>query len=470
MTEGRPFEKIDQAVRMLKIKGFSIFHILFLCLLACAPACITISDKSQNAADDTPEDEGDVSTGLTDLEVPIEMLAIGASSRTGGGGGPQIFERSKTNIDATAYDGTVTYSFETVAQNGDSVDHDVMLVDSAGTVIATHAYTALTTTPKRMRVAFTPTQAGLTHYHLKLGATTAANDVRVFAARILIKQVGATKTKVYVPLVQATQSTYTNVDYDSGGTSATDGRLVNTYGQNATFSYAWWRYTAANWDGLAAGTPFELESLTYTAATNTTSIALFNQTTNTMVADSEETGDATGALQFISKTFAANATDFDDDDVFEIRLKSDDNTNRVTILKSGLWITLDQIVKGEVTYRCGSNVDNSVARGFVSYRLNLNKSSYTTGATYFEATLNKDGSTTVDLNLRDCGTSAGVAAGSCTAVAGSTVTWSGARELQRSGAINLTDGNEYLVFITPTGGTTTSDVYNVHCVVTFDAD
>ena len=76
------------------------------------------------------------------------------------------------------------------------------IVDSTGTTKATISVPASTTLPTRIRSAFTP-NAGFDNYRVTLDGTTTTTQLQVVTARMLVNQTGATKTKLYIPLLSS---------------------------------------------------------------------------------------------------------------------------------------------------------------------------------------------------------------------------------------------------------------------------
>jgi len=193
--------------------------------------------------------------GGMNLVVPIEMCSAGLASQT-----EQVtFERSKVQLDPTNYDGA-TYYFEIVTTTPTTTSYNVELYDvTNATVEATIATGTSALTYKRLRSgAWTPA-AGNSTFAVRIDATTSANDVRIFAARIIVVQANATKTRLQIPLGSYGYSGYkadatTNASFDE--MTGTTG-----YGQTYPAHCVLWKKEAAKLATIAAGTPWTLEAV-----------------------------------------------------------------------------------------------------------------------------------------------------------------------------------------------------------------
>lgn len=214
-----------------------------------------------------------------DLEVPIELSQMFLGSDTSA----QLAAKSATNLTTTDYDGTVTYSFEIIATNIDSSNRNVYLNDGTSNV-ATIAIPASTTVPTRSSTSFTPGSVSAT-YQLSFEQTTATGDVSVFSSKMIVKQVGATKTKIFIPLVQY-QTTDAVVTYGSAGyLGSVASATFSTIGNTKT---AIWKKDSSVWETLASSNPYTLEVvLGNGSGGSTTTASLFNKTTGNQVTSSQ---------------------------------------------------------------------------------------------------------------------------------------------------------------------------------------
>ena len=214
---------------------------------------------------------------LMNLEVPVELTDQSLSSS---GQGSLRFPRTRTRLDPTAYDGTVTYTLEAVATNSDPSPYNISLVSSSGATITTLQVPASTTSATQLTTTFSP-NGSADNYRLSIPMTLADNDLQILSARIRVKQVGATKSKVYIPLL-ASSAAASNGDLTAPvGTTTSSGYAVLPTG--TIFQYEPTRYSQ-----IPAFSPFELETLIATDDPATVGgVALYDTTRSAIVSDTE---------------------------------------------------------------------------------------------------------------------------------------------------------------------------------------
>ena len=329
------------------------------------------------------------------LEVPIELLDTGIDADTTA----HTFENSRTSLDTGDYDGIVTYSFEIVVASDDSVSRTVDLLDSSGTVKASISVPA-TTGLTRRRTTFTPT-AGASNYRVKTPAVTAITDVYIRAARILVTQVNATKTKLYFPLISDynISSAVTEVQIDAG-----------------TGPFWWvdpivglrWRKDSTNLATLASGNAWTLEAIiASSAAVGTAKVGLIQAGTTTLVTGSDAGTTTATVPTLVSASFANNATNFTDNADFQVSVYHTDAATDSMIYKAGIWVKLVNLSKGSVLYRVGRG-ESVTAGTTVVYRPEsralINTSAYTRPKVYYEDTAQCSVASCASTSLYDNGT------------------------------------------------------------------
>jgi hypothetical protein len=174
-----------------------------------------------------------VTAGLN-LEVPIDMVDHGLEAPTGTG--TTNFNRSRIFLDADHYDGA-TYYFEIVAKNTDSSAKSVYFrrTTSTATDHATITVPAGTANFTRYRVSLSVNPlAGKNEYLVRLTQTTSAAQLIVSAARVIVQQTNATKTRIQIPLVQKEHDLYAN------GAGRVDTTTSNSYTQGDEDKYSLW--------------------------------------------------------------------------------------------------------------------------------------------------------------------------------------------------------------------------------------
>lgn len=133
-----------------------------------------------------------------DLQVPIEMLPMGFTS-----GSSTISRWSmRLDIDPSAYDGTVSWEWEIIAKNTNTTtDYNVTLY-SDGVVHATQ------TVPKNMgdtRIRLRTSISAPGQVYVAIPATASGAQLTVYTSRIIVTQVGATKTQIFYPMASVAE-------------------------------------------------------------------------------------------------------------------------------------------------------------------------------------------------------------------------------------------------------------------------
>lgn len=398
--------------------------------------------------------------GGVNLEVPIETLDEGVASQTTS----TTFERSRISLDASAYDGTVSYTWEIGAFNSDTVSRGVSLVDSAGAIVATIAVPGGGTefyAPPRYSTAFTPAQ-GADTYRIQLDATTSADQLFVSEARFRVRQVGATRTKIYIPLVSGQTDDSSDVnDADQGADT-----VSSTYQVGQSW-YSMWTKDDSKFSALASGAPWTFEAV-LSADAGTAYASLFDANTGLQISASEvSTSSATPTL--VSQSFSDTTANFTDLDPVQAELKVSASTGYV--YRAGIWVQLSDLAHAELYYRV-SLVDSTAGgdsnSGILAYNRTLfDASAFNAVSAYYElvGSPSTSGTSCVD-SLFDAGTSDSSLNGSN--VAGSSLTYSSTNlSILRSGPLELTSGDRYLVGTDPNPGPGSCDIVDSFLVLAF---
>lgn len=309
------------------------------------------------------------------LQAEIEMGSGYASS-----GAPLTFWRSQTSLDTGDYDGSPVYTFEIVATNSEGTSRSVMLASSTGGTIATIAIGVSTTVPTRLSQTFTP-NTGAEVYHLALDP----GAFIVHSARILVNQTGATRTKLYIPLL-APASSFANSG-DGGGLDKTDGTSSSSYVQPTTSVYSLWTKNAADYADLDGATPWTFEAVMNKFGGTDAYASLFNG--NTQIADSELTT-SFSAPTLVSAPLANNAANLTDGSDISVRIKGG---GAMVIQKAGIWVKLTNLSKGEVYRRvlAGGAYTNAGASSqtMLYQRALVDLANYSSPSAFFESTASK---------------------------------------------------------------------------------
>lgn len=386
---------------------------------------------------------------LMNLQVPIELTDQGLSSSTT----PVLFERTRSTLDTSYYDGTVTYTFEINALNFDTNPVAASLIDKSGTSVASLMIAGNTTSPFRTKVVFAPT-AGANEYRLQLDGTSSAGLLRVLSARVLITQVNASRTRIYIPL------TGSNLGVNVGDASSPlEATSSMTYASLATATLFTRNTTALS--NLADSNAWELETLaaTYNGAIGT--VAFYNESRGTWITETQ--GYVSGAgVALIRSPFPEGVVNFDstnegDNYGVSIRCEVGCLSGGVRLYKAGLWATLTSLKHIEVFYRVGFGTSTSAQTVVDQERTRIDLSSFSNGSAKFRAvgTANNGSSATLDLvslGTNDQGTA------TPNAVAGSTLSFSSSVKLpaESAGGLSITNGDRYAPQMNPG-----SDIFNL---------
>jgi len=377
------------------------------------------------------------------LQVPIELTDQSISSTVA----PITFERTRTSFNTADYDGSVTYFMEAVVANYDSVPRSLYLVNGSNTAVSSIDVPANTTAPTRIRVTATPT-TGYDTYRLQLSATADTGYLQVFSARLLVNQVGASRTKLYFPLLSS--SALPN-ELDLQG--ATHSSQSTTY--DSLPSAGIFRRDVSQFSRIADYNAWTLETLVAAGTGAAGSVALMNFNLSTVVLGTESEFNNTG-VALVQSPFDEGIAGFSSSNnghEYQISIKCRVNcqSETVGIYKAGLWLALHDLSKTQVVYR------NSVAVSFASNpgviegaRVSLDLGSFSNPSVFHYAVGNLQmgtNSATVSVNTdgtNDSGSS------QLTPVANSTLSFSSTtKSLMTSPALSIGAGSRILPSFNP---------------------
>ncbi|RZA08456.1 MAG: prepilin-type N-terminal cleavage/methylation domain-containing protein [Proteobacteria bacterium] len=386
--------------------------------------------------------------GPTNIEVAMEMVDYGISSNlinlfT-------TFERTRTPLDTNDYDGTsITYSFEIVATNSALLNSAINLVNSAGAAVGSITVPGLTNNPTRFRATFTPT-AGSNDYRLQIPITLLLNQITITTGRILVSQVNATKTRIYVPLIGDTYGGFSAAD-----NVAVDSTSSTAFTQGAPIDYSIWRKNLSRLSlATTTASPYTfVASLQGGNLGGTATAALFNRTTGLAVAGSaiSKAGNGYALVQTNFSDAAANFADLSD---YEVRIQSSSILQTASIARAGLYIRLEKLGRGESYYRVARSYSGTASPYFDAMRAFINPASFSNPmianeTVGFASTAGVNSFQLYDAGNNDAGTAGAV-------LAGSGLTLPAAKSRQRSGAFTITPGDRTLGRAVGNGAATTN--------------
>ena len=379
------------------------------------------------------------------IEVPIEMVDDGLSSNTS----VLIFSRVNTKLDPVNYDGaTEEYYFEIVAENTDSSAKDVDLWDAdVGSAKVTISVPTSASTPTRIRsAAFTPTTVN-TNYRIRLEATTSANQLKVYTARIIVKQVDAGATRIAFPLVSGSYSSTSNSDTSDG--SAALSYLSSTY--TSVEEESLWKRDNSLFSAIQS---YTFEVILSRGGAGTTAFAtLWNETDDLQVTASEVSTTSNIPVYF-SVQLGGSETNFIDLKEYAIRGKGSGATDIYDIFKANLYIRITSLTKAEVYYRFVRYRANIVVSLTVEYQRVLVDTSLFSGtvSVFHESTGLEDSLGDIIQQVFDDTTNDSGTGGSL--VSGSDINFdSTTKSRVRTSAITITDGDRFIERIERSTGT-----------------
>jgi hypothetical protein len=377
------------------------------------------------------------------IQVPIELFDRGLASNTTA----ITFARTRTTLNTNDYVAdSNTYIFEIVANNTNTTTaYNVSLYDSANIEVAVITVPAGSTTMRRFNVIFTPND-GLDNYRVRLPGTTTASQLRVHSGKIIVEQVAAVETKIYIPLLSGDVTGESNVDTTSSVSSTTSASFT----QPTVSNYITWQRNDAVFDAIpATGNSWTLETVMSTSGTaGTASAALFNKTTGTQITAATTTITGTTAVSLVQANFASNATNFTNTNNIEVRIRSSSTSFTTRLFKAGLWIKLKYLKKAEIFFRLANRRSGTSSTAIADGRFFYDAGAWTNPTAFFQTNASGTGSVALmDHNTNDFGTTSPVA------VTNGTITTTGTYSVQRSVALTLTDQDRYFVQHTRSGGT-----------------
>jgi fibronectin type 3 domain-containing protein len=391
------------------------------------------------------------------LQIPVELTDGGLSSLEI----PTVFARTQTSFDPAAYDGTLSYYFESVALNTDSVSHTVGIYDIEGNPCGSITVPASTTSPTRIRSTFTPDSV-FAIYELVLDGTTSPGQLQVLSSRFLVNQNGASRSKIYIPLLSSSSAPSTA---DAGAMAASTS--ATTYSElPAAILY---KRSTTNLSSLANFNAWALETVSSASNGATGTLGLYDVTQGALVLDTQ-TDFSSSNPEIALSPFDEGVTNFaaptNEGDSYEMELTcaSGCSTGSVALYKAGLWVTLNPLTKAEIIFRnmLAANLSNTSIVN--NERTLIDPSLFSNPNFFFSGVVQVLGSGTANLLLMNAGAQESGTSG-LTAVSGSSLNFSSSSKtkLQTASPLSLSGATRYLPQVTP--GTTTANVISTSLVI-----
>jgi hypothetical protein len=338
--------------------------------------------------------------------------------------------------------------FEIVADNiNTSTAYTVSLFDSANIEVAAITVPANTNPMRRFNVIFTPND-GLNNYRVRLPATASASQLKVHSGKIIVEQIAAVATKIYIPLAGSDVTGESNSD--TGGSIASTTSTSFNQPTSMSFFNIWQRNDAV-YDAIpATGNSWSLETVTSTnGTTGTATVALFNKNTGQQITAATTNVTGTTAVTMAQASFPSNAANFTNLNNLEIRMRSSSTSFSNRLFKAGLWIKLKYLRSAEVFFRLANRRSSSSSSTIADSRFFYDDSAWSNPTAFFQTNASNANSSVVlqSNNTNDFGTTSPLN------VSGGSITPTSTYSIQRSSALTLTSNFRYFVRHNRTSGT-----------------
>jgi hypothetical protein len=389
------------------------------------------------------------------LDVPVEMLdqSVGNEVTTAG---TDVLAVSTVGLNTAYFNGTVTYYFEIVAANATGASQSVDLYNNGTSTAVPSSSISVpdgVMTPTRYRssaVALT----GASTYSVEIPRLAAgtANSLIVYSARIIVRQVDATNTAVYIPLVSDLNSnvyTYTKngtpIDSVSGGAGITQG---------SPDRYAIWNKDTTNLaDVQAAG--YTVEAVIAGTAAHTGTVWLYDESSDTAVISCNSPTTSSATYCSTADFDPVTLPDFIAGDDYDLRIVMNNTSGAAKIYKGGLWIRLENLNKYSTYWRT-SRLYEGAATALIDQtsRQKIDTADFTNPSYSHQCTGAMTSAGDLSMELASFGTAdTGVAAP--VPVTNSTVIFSSAAQSVATavGLSGLTGGDRFMSEVTGSTGT-----------------
>jgi hypothetical protein len=305
---------------------------------------------------------------------------------------------------------------------------------------------------------------------VRLAGTELHDELKVYAARIVVVQKSATKTRIQISLLSGP------FDFTSNALDASVDWLESVaYTQRYPDHFSLWKKDESVWGDIAPGAPWTLEAVFATFGLDgTTQVSLFkriDEENSIPVADTELTHGFDYGLESVD--FANDAANFDNLSEFEVKYKLTRNgcfTCTSALARASLYVKLTNLNKGEVYWRLSRKAAVSGAGAHGLQRVLWNMDNYSHPEVYSEATGRDAVLSGLAIGAADAGTGDAGSDGSSVPDSGIDFTTT-TKRLERTTTDlvpNLTDGNRYVARVNnPFWESETMVITNSSLVVTF---
>jgi adhesin/invasin len=393
------------------------------------------------------------------LQVPIEILDYGILAAANSA--QTDWSRTQISLDTTAYDGTVTYSFEATCTNADSTARTLSLIDSKATanVVSTLTFPAGTTTLTRLSNSFTIPGTYVSPVKLRTPAIGTGGALTCYSARILVNQTNATKTRIYIPLTSGPSSAAaadTTASITNGAIMTAASKSLGQ-GTNPDYFTLWTKNSAAL-SILDSTTPWTFEAVAANSAGAKSVVGLATSAGATIGSITSANNTSPTQLTF---TIADSAAGFSDGTTVKAVFASTSKTNPTYLYKAGLWAKITALTNAEVQYRVGRYESVTANDTIMESRAAIDTSLFRNPSTYFEVVGRDAASSQMVTGLGTLG--ANDASATASSIASSSLGFtSTTKAASRTGTLSITNGDRFVPMITGTAsGTLVNSCSNV---------
>lgn len=333
-------------------------------------------------------------SGFLDFKVSVDLLDRPLASSQASS---VVFNRTQTTYNPEDYDGVSSITFKVLASNADTVDREVLLLDSNDFIIGSVIVPQQTFDPILIESSTLTMNPSEDVYKLAIEQTTIDTQVNVLSAKMNIYQVDATKTKIYYPLL-TTERPPTNEDLT--------GEILSTFqtGYQSYLESIIYKRETLNQSRLLAFNSWEIESLVSSTHGSSGSMVLRNLDTAEDIEGSEtviEQGLITVAKTYLNEG-VSGLSPSNENDHYELLLRCNSRceSGEVKVYKSGLWLKLENLTQLRLHERLthlksgvGSDTD------FTDERLSLDSNDFLSPTFYHRTITNESSSSSAELEL-----------------------------------------------------------------------
>lgn len=311
--------------------------------------------------------------------------------------GDAVFYRTQTSFSPDDYDGVDSIQLELVANNSDTVDRVVVLLDSSDNVLGSVNIPSGT----NQRTLFISGDLTLNSeadiYRLGIERSTFDGQVQVLNAKLNINQVGASKTKIYYPLLGSNRPP-SKFDGEIFIQSTNQENYIDLTTANSFIR------EAEKLNKIVDYNAWEIETVVSTDGGAEGALIFENRTQSEMIPTTETV--FTGAPLQLAKTYIDEGVEHfsteNEGDIYKLKMKCYRfcSSGSVNIYKAGVWVKLQNLNKLRLHKRVTSYHDLISSDTIYSEsRIDLNPDNFSQAKYYFNVTATDDINSSAQIDL-----------------------------------------------------------------------